>query len=306
MTTKQLARRIINLIAAGATVLEACEGTWQELGRMPSMRQEVSTAAFEGKIFVMAGFDSRGLSTDIVEVYDPETGAWSRRAPLPIRTNHNAAAVAGGRLYAFAGTSKRVFVYDSEQDAWLDVAPMNFMHGDTPAVAVINDLIYVAGGSGGIGNEVEVYDPSQNAWTILAPLNVRRNHTAGGAIDGKFYVVGGRPGMEAASALEVYDPPTNTWTLLSPMPTGRSGIAAGVVNKKLYVFGGELPRLFSEVEMYDPSADRWQRLAPMRTPRHGIFAAVIANSIYIPGGATEQGFGATDANEVYVIPEECP
>jgi N-acetylneuraminic acid mutarotase len=79
-----------------------------------------------------------------------------------------------------------------------------------------------------------------------------------------------------------------------------------VVNKKLYVFGGEDPRLFSEVEMYDPSVDRWQRLSPMRTPRHGIFAAVIGNAIYIPGGAIAQGFGATDVNEVYVIPEECP
>ena len=270
------------------------------------MRQEISAAVLDGKVFVIAGFDSSGMSTDTVEVYDPDTGAWSSRAPLPIRTNHNAAAVAGGRLYALAGTSKRVFAYHSEQDSWSDVAPMNFMHGDTPAVAVIDNLIYVAGGSGGIGNEVEVYDPVQDTWTVLASLNVPRNHTAGGAIDGKFYVVGGRPGANAASALEVYDPQTNRWTMLSPMPTGRSGIAAGVVNKKLYVFGGEDPRLFSEVEMYDPAVDRWQRLAPMRTPRHGIFAAVIGADIYVPGGAVAQGLGATDTNEVYMIPEDCP
>ena len=41
--------------------------------------------------------------------------------------------------------------------------------------------------------ELEVYDPFANTWTIKAPMRVPRNHTAGGVINGKFYVVGGRP-----------------------------------------------------------------------------------------------------------------
>ena len=297
---------LIVLSFASLGAIHGCEGTWRKLANMPSKRQEVSTAALNGKIFVIAGFDSNGMSTDIVEVYDPETDTWSSAARLPIATNHNAAAVAAGKLYAFGGTSKRAFVYDPTQDTWIDVAPTNYMHENTPAVAVINDLIYVAGGSGGVGNEVEVYDPAQDTWTVLVPMSIPRNHTAGGAINGKFYVAGGRPGTDAASALEVYDPQTNTWTMLAPMPTGRSGVGGRVVNQKFYVFGGEDPRLFSEVEAYDPANDTWQQLAPMATPRHGIFAAVIGNSIYLPGGAIQQGFGATDVNEVYVIPEECP
>ena len=136
------------------------------------------------------------------------------------------------------------------------------MHENTAAVAVINDLIYVAGGSGGVGNEVEVYDPAQDTWTVLAPMNIPRNHTAGGVIDGKFYVAGGRPGTDAASALEVYDPQANTWTMLAHMPTGRSGVAGAIVNRKFYVFGGEDPRLFSNVEVYDPANETWQQLAP--------------------------------------------
>ena len=297
---------VIAFAISSAQAATVCEGTWGELAPMPSKRQEVSTAALNGKMFVIAGFDSDGMSTDIVEVYSPETDTWSSAAHLPIATNHNAAAVAAGRLYAFGGTSNRAFVYDPEQDAWVDVAPSNYPHGDTPAVAVIDDLIYVAGGSGGVGNEVEVYDPMQDTWTVLAPMNFPRNHTAGGAIDGKFYVAGGRPGPDASVALEVYDPPNNTWTILPPMPTGRSGVAGAVVNNRFYVFGGEDPRLFGDVEVYDPSAYGWVQLAPMRTPRHGIFATVIGNAIYIPGGGVEQGFGATDVNEVYVIPEDCP
>src|SRR6266699_528347 len=97
----------------------------RDLARMPSMRQEISTAVLDGKIFVIAGFDSSGMSSDSVEIYDPETDSWSSAGRLPIATNHNAAAVAAGKLYAFAGTSKRVFVYHPDRNEWSDVAPTN-------------------------------------------------------------------------------------------------------------------------------------------------------------------------------------
>jgi N-acetylneuraminic acid mutarotase len=282
---------------------ECAEGTWHSLASMPSRRQEISTAELGGKVYAIAGYNPAGQSTNTVEVYSPASNAWRSGTPLPIATNHNAAAVAAGRLYAFGGTSNRAFVYEVTADRWTDVAPMRYQHGNTPAVAVIDDRIYVAGGTGpGMQqNEVEVYDPLQNTWTTLAPMNVPRNHTAGAAIGGKFYVAGGRDSPAAHAALEVYDPKTNVWSRLADMPTGRSGLAGAAVNGCFYTFGGELPRLFDNVEVYNPATDAWQQLAPMRTPRHGIYATVLGSAVYLPGGATQQGFGATDVNEVYVI-----
>src|SRR5262249_51966831 len=216
---------------------------------VPSVRQEISTAVLDGKIYVIAGFDSSGGNTSTVDVYNPQTNTWSSAAPLPIATNHNAAAVAAGKLYAFGRTSNRAFLDNLQSNSWWEVAAMRFQHANTAAVGVISDKIYVAGGNGPNMNqtELEVYDPAANTWTQLASMSVPRNHTAGGVINSKFYVVGGRPGDAPASALEVYDPQTNTWTRLANMPTGRSGIGAGVVNGELYVFGGEQPRLFSEI-----------------------------------------------------------
>jgi uncharacterized protein (TIGR03437 family) len=281
----------------------ANRGAWVTLAPMPSSRQEVSTAVLEGKIYVIGGYDASGLDSHLVEVYDPQNNSWTSAAPLPIATNHNAAAIVAGKLYAFGGTSNRAFVYNRQSNSWSDVAPMIFQHGNTPAVGVINDKIYVAGGTGpGMNqNEVEVYDPAANRWTQLASMNVPRNHTAGGVINGKLYVAGGRGSASSANALEVYDPPNNTWTRLPNMPTGRSGIGAGVVNGEFYVFGGELPRLFSEVEVFNPLTNSWQSLPPMPTPRHGLFGSVIGNAIYLPAGATVQGFGATNVNEAYLV-----
>src|SRR2546425_11475931 len=111
------------LLCAGiCSPQQTCDGVWRDLARMPSMRQEISTAVLDGKIFVIAGFDSNGMSSDTVEIYDPGTDSWSSAARLPIATNHNAAAVAAGKLYAFAGTSQRVFVYHPDRNAWSDVA----------------------------------------------------------------------------------------------------------------------------------------------------------------------------------------
>ena len=293
----------ISLLLSVSSYAQTGGGEWQTLAPMPSARQEISTAVLNGKIYVIAGFTSDGTSTDTVESYNPATNSWASAQPIPIQNNHNSAAVAAGKLYTFGGVSNSTFVYDPALDLWSPVASMNFQHGETAAVGVIDNKIYVAGGAGpGMQQrELEVYDPATNTWTNLAPMSVARNHTGGGVINGKFYVVGGRGSADAATALEVYDPPSNTWTTLAPMPTGRSGVAVGVVNGELYVFGGEIPSLRAEVEVYNPGSNSWRRVADMPTPRHGIWASVIGNRIYIPSGGSQQGLGATNANEVFVV-----
>jgi len=240
---------------------------------MPIERQELASAVLNGLIYVIGGYDGAGQSTSSVFVYNPQSNSWSTAASLPIVNNHGAAAVANGRLFAFGGLSNRVFVYSPAGNSWSEVASMNFEHGNTAAVGVINNRIYVAGGTGGTQREVEVYDTVANTWTPLAPMNVGRNHCAGGTIGGQFYVAGGRGDNGSDVALEVYDPAANRWTNRAPMPTGRSGIGAGVVNNRLYVFGGEVPAIHAEVESYDPVSNTWQQHPPMPTPKHGIWAS---------------------------------
>lgn len=292
---------IISLWLAVATSGQAGEGTWQTLAPMPAARQELASAVLNGKIYVMAGYDENGNSTDSVFVYNPATDTWASAHPLPSLNNHNNAAVAAGKLYSFGGRSLTTYLYDPLNDSWAPVATLNLGRGDTAAVGVINDKIYVAGGDPA-GNALEVFNPATNTWTILAPMSVARNHCGGGVINGKFYVVGGRGAAGAPTALEAYDPQTNTWSVRAPMPTGRSGIGVGAVNGELYVFGGEIPTLHPEVEVYNPGSNSWRSLPNMPAPRHGIWASVIGNKIYLPGGGGVQGFGASDHNDVFIIP----
>ena len=277
---------------------------------MPVFRQELATAVLDGKVYVLGGYDENRRSTATVEVYNPATDTWSFARSLPFAVNHNAAAVAAGRLYSFGAGAGETFIYDANGNSWSARASSHFVHARTAAVGVINDKIYVAGGTGTPSErELEVYDPVANTWTVRAPMSVARNHCAGGAINGKFYVVGGRPGDFSLNALEVYDPQTNTWSDRAPMPTARSGIAAAVVNDELWVFGGEDPGGFllnREVEAYNPVTNTWRQLPNMPHARHGIWASVIGNKVYLPGGASSAGYAATNTNQIFTVTASGP
>jgi N-acetylneuraminic acid mutarotase len=279
---------------------------------MNEPRQELGVAELDGKIYAVAGLAGRGNAN---EIYDVATNTWSLGANLPVVTDHPWAVTLNGRVYVGGGTTNRVFRYDPSANSWAEIASSFYVHGGTPAAAVIDGRIYVAGGNGGgmLGNEVEVYDPATNQWTVRAPMFCARNHTAGGVIDGRLYVAGGRPGNQTCH--EVYDPATNVWALRANLPTGRSGVAGAVVGGCFYVFGGEGNAadpngIFHQVEAYSPATNTWTTLPPMRTGRHGIYAAVIGNIIYLPGGATLQGFGVTGTHDSYVVdvapPEQFP
>ena len=277
--------------------------TWQLGAQMPEGRQELATGALNGKMYVLGGYEPGANSTATVQVYNPTTDTWTFAHDLPYPVNHNAAAVAGGKLYSFGAGAGETFVYDPNSDSWSGRASSHYVHSFTAAVGVIDDKIYVAGGTGTPSQrELEVYDLVANTWTIKAPMSVHRNHTAGGVIDGKFYVVGGRI-MDSTNALEMYDPQTNTWSTRAPMPTPRSGIAAAVVNNELWVFGGEdVPELalHAEVEVYNPVSNSWRQEPDMTLPRHGIWASVIGNKIYIPGGgAGASAISPTRTNQIF-------
>ncbi len=298
------------LQASKAYLFAQCPGgSWQELAPMNEPRQELAAAVVDGFIYAVGGLAGRANAN---EIYDTQTDTWGIGADLPIETDHAWAVAIDGRVYVGGGSSNRVFAYEPQMDEWTEVTSSIYQHGGTPVAAVINGMIYVAGGTGEgiVGNELEVYDPVTDSWTELSPMRVPRNHIAGGVINGKLYVAGGRPPFSPGlDVLEEYDAETDNWSDKAPMLTGRSGIAGAVVGECLYVFGGEgNPNdpngIFWEVEAYHPQTDTWTPLDPMRTGRHGIYAAVIDNMIFIPGGATSQGFGVTGINEVFVVEVE--
>ena len=109
----------------------------------------------------------------------------------------------------------------------------------TPASAVINGMIYVAGGETKVSftdiDVLERYDPASDQWVTLAPIPRVKDRLGGGEVDGLFCVFGGNPD---ASETFCYDPASNTWTQEADMITWRVAIPSATLDGALYAVGG--------------------------------------------------------------------
>ena len=247
-------------------------------------------------------------------------GKWLKLAPFPQPAEEISGAVAGGRMYVFAGLAPiwrpvgMVYEYDPGTDKWTKKRPMA-LPSHHVAFTEFRGKIYAFGGfvlpeSGPPGwapiNNAWEYDPAADTWRALAPMSSKRGSSLAAVVGDRIYVIGGattipgsketavyptRPHMSVGT-VEEYDPASNTWRERSAMPTPRNHAAIGVVNGKIYVIGGRVGAAFiglasdiSVVEEYDPATDQWSGpRARMPIARSAIGAGVDGGRIYVAGG----------------------
>lgn len=286
-------------------------GRWIELQRMPIPTAEMGVIECRGAVHVVGGYARQNVNSDFHQVYDPATGAWSFKAPLPYPCNHLALAVIGERIYSFGGfieqnrcPHSKCFVYDAGQDRWEALPNLIRPRGAISAVA-LNGKIHLLGGRDVRSLDWhEVFDPETGKYTVLSnmrgstptqPFAGQRCHMGAVVVEGRIHAIGGRKdsydfntGLHA-----VYDPREDRWTFRAPLPTPRSGICCAYLAGRIMVFGGEAPGIvYAANEGYDPNADQWQAYAPMPVPRHGLHGATVAligDMIHVPGGAPITG-----------------
>jgi N-acetylneuraminic acid mutarotase len=196
----------------GGGVLEVYDprrDTWTTKAPMPSpVRYWFAAAALDGKVYAIGGSDNPDVFSnttlyDNVQVYDPESDRWTEKAPLLRRRGLLAAAVAGGRIYAFGG------------DSWWEVGPFTQMS--------------------------EAYDPETDAWTPQAPLRTGRNALGAVTLGGTIYTVGGWSWLGPSNVLERYAYPEATITTSGAgcMAWGTDGSGTYTADSQLTVVQGE-------------------------------------------------------------------
>jgi N-acetylneuraminic acid mutarotase len=131
---------------------------------------------------------------------------------------------------------------------------------------------------------------------------------ASAALNGKLYVIGGRPGPDAGNlrVVERYNPASRRWRTLAPLDVATSGAAAAAVGGKVVVFGGERldgsGETIPATEAYDPGSGTWTPLADMLTPRHGLGAASYGSRVFALEGGPMAGLHFSTANEYLRVP----
>lgn len=247
---------------------DVASSRWLHKAQMPTSRARLAVVAYEGEIYAIGGDTAEGVS-GVVEVYDPTTDTWTRRASKPQPVRNIAAAVLGDRIYVPGGYDAMdqaiatVEVYDPQTDAWSQVAPL-----PTPlfayAIAALDGKLYLFGGHNGMHylDTVFIYDPASDTWTMGTPMSERRGFCAAAVVGERVYVLGGYDEQTESALCEVYEPAKegsgeDPWTRLAPMRMGRGGLAAIAVENYIYAIGGGWTQYLSFNERYDVSKDEW-------------------------------------------------
>lgn len=191
---------------------------WKTLAPMPRKMGAGLAAAFDGKIYVMAGTDS-GQFHSIADVheYDPVANSWRARAPMRNAREHVKGAVVDSLIYVIGGHSK-------------------------PGSAKVNQAA------------VEAYSPRSDKWYDKGAMPTPRGGIGLANLGGKLYVFGGEGAdFKLFSQVDRYDPATGQWAKVNDIPYagGIHAQATMVWNGKAHLVGGSNPQGFNPRNYHD-------------------------------------------------------
>jgi len=179
--------------------------TWMRKTDMPTKRTYLCACTVDGKIYVFggvtAGVPGATWNPPALEVYDPATDRWTRKADMPTARSSATACVVDGKIYVIGGIAG------------------NLEGASLPTV--------------------DEYDPAMDIWTRKTNMPTARAWSSSSVVNGKIYAIGGANyGGPVFSTAEEYNPTTNTWTMKLDMPTHRHMFSTSVVNGNIYAIGG--------------------------------------------------------------------
>lgn len=244
-------------------------------------------SAGQSIVYTFGGTDGEGGTGFTVKAYNVATDTWtggSNDARVGV-FDLNGVGKLGSKLYYSGGSNdagavpnyvNQLWAYDYAHDRLIRKADMPIVSGQG-LTGVINGKLYVLPGvcsadlypQPGYCAEEQTrrffrYDPATNSW--VSRRQSPHYHWGGiaGAIDGRFYVAGGKTSEfgQDVTALDVYDPATNTWTPLAPIPTGGAGSGA-VLGGQLYAFVEHFNGTTPEIRgyAYNPTTNQWKAKA---------------------------------------------
>jgi N-acetylneuraminic acid mutarotase len=236
--------------------------TWVDKAPMPTPRDGLAAAVFQGKIYCFGGRNvskDYSISMNVNEVYDTETDSWETKTPMPTARSGLQACDVDEKIYLIGGRietesssiaekSAQVEIYDPTTDTWAIGSPIPTAVAGY-ASAVLDGKIYIISGvarGSTYTNLTQIYDPKTDEWSFGAPIPMSVTAAAAGAATGTtaakaIYVIGGSNATYPLSgqyANQVYFPETNSWSVAASMPVDRAGLSVTVVNDTLYAIGG--------------------------------------------------------------------
>jgi hypothetical protein len=188
-----------------------------------------------------------------VQIYHPETGAWTERGSLPAIPFTGVTLLNSAHVLVIAADS---ILYDPATGAVTPTGAMNVARNGHSATLLASGKVLVSGGldaNNALVGPAEIFDPVAGTWSLTGALNqLRTTHAAALLPNGKVLVAGGSGLSGPLASAEIYDPITGAWTPATTMSQPRS-LAVGVAlhDGRVLVVGS------ASSAVYDPVANVW-------------------------------------------------
>lgn len=213
---------------------------WRVAGRFGRPRIYCSTAAFDGKVWIIGGdvIETSGArhAVTTVQIYDPRTGKISEGVPGTIARPMPLALAAGGRLYVM-GNARDQYDQPGQMESIGAGETTWRREPDGPngmgplAGASLDGKLYVAVRDRGLA----IFDTATNRWEVDSSFKPRSCQMA--AYRGEIWMMGGRDTAGEDQTL-IFSPQTKSWRQGPQLPRPLSWGAAEVAGGKLIVTGG--------------------------------------------------------------------
>jgi hypothetical protein len=202
-------------------IYDTTTDTWSQGMVLPAARSGVATAAFNGLVYAIGGYNPVGTGHTDVYIYDPVSNSYTTGAPMPAGQGNMPGVLLNGEIYVVGGGTApgAQFAYDPTSNTWRTIAPLPTSGGTCQAGGgfVEDNELWIVGCLGlPINQQVWIYNPGTNAWR--AGPQYSASHEGGSAtslFNTRGFVAGGGPGGGATTTVESTGPcPTG-----SPTPT---------------------------------------------------------------------------------------
>ena len=250
-----------------------------------------------GKIVVIGGYnDATAVSN--VDSLNVETGTWSSLPSLETPAFGMAAVVGSdSKIYVTGGLTKKkivqqVMMFDFASNKWSQTGTLS---ASEHATFIVQDNIYVVGGSGTDGGYRKVLESKDNGktWTEKSSSFTIHANSQGTLYGNSFFICG--EGYNPSKHCEKYNIAANKWTMETPMKKYRQGLSLVTIGSYIYAVGGAA----GNNEKYDPKTKTWTEIEAMKETRYLAAVTTDGTKIYAIGGRSSDYGTAISSVEVY-------
>jgi len=174
---------------------------------------------------------------------------------------------------------------------------------ESSAVALCQNKVIVAGGTGPSMEKVQIYDLVDNTWSVSeVTLNIPRYGAKAVTVDDKVFIVGGHNGQSVLSSTEVLTflngtLTHSTTTKVPSLKTARCHHDVVAIKQELYVIGGysntssgRSQTRLSSCEVINLSTNYRYDIASLLEARASHSAVVLEDQILVTGGIGSKSF----------------